>query len=196
MWLDRNQTQAENGAQGAVQDSLLHAEYFDAYGMTRLESASWGCRSSSLLVLWMSSEKARLLLASALSSIKWKVVNKMISRPYQVKMSHNLCCFFCLLLTKWMGEPIRECLIACLYYRFPPLPRGSRSLMRQERHSASQQNSFFTGCCHNSPVGKTSQVVMIHPTLQVRKQFQRGYVIHPESDLDSQDVSARKYIRD
>lgn len=48
----------------------------------------------------------------------------------------------------------------------------------------------------NSPVGKTSQVVMIQSTLQVRKQFQRGYVLHPESDLDSQDVSAGKYIRD
>lgn len=164
MWLDRNQTQAENGAQGVVQDSLLHTEHFDAYGMTHLESASRGCRPNSLLVLWVSSEKALPLLASALSSIKWKIVNKMISRPYQVKMSHNLCCFFCLLLTKRIEEPIRECLTACLYYRFLPVPRGSGSLRRHWRHSASQQNSFFSGCCPNSPVGKTSQVEMIHPT--------------------------------
>lgn len=33
---------------------------------------------------------------------------------------------------------------------------------------------------------------MVLPILQMRKQFQRGYLTHPESDTDSQDVDGWK----
>lgn len=57
------------------------------------EELTWhqraGLQFQLFLVFWMSLEKALPVWASAFSSIKRKVFDKMTSRPYQVKMSHD-----------------------------------------------------------------------------------------------------------
>lgn len=41
MWLDRNQAEAEHGAQEVMQHFLLHTELLDVSGGTDVASASW-----------------------------------------------------------------------------------------------------------------------------------------------------------